>query len=174
MSQKKIFILLFAAALLAGAFWLHRRTSGAMSDMAPGFQLSDTAGQTVSLSQFRGRPVLVNFWATWCPDCQEEIPGLESVYRHYRGSGFTILGVSVDEGGKNAVLPFLASSPITYPVLLCDPETASAYHVYEIPASYLIAPDGKIVKRYLGPIDPTSLENDILKLVSQPLPSKKT
>ncbi len=175
MSQKKIFIALFTAALaLGGFFWLRRRTGGALSDAAPGFQLSDTSGQTVSLSQFKGRTVLVNFWATWCPACQEEIPALESVYQRYRGSGFTILGVSVDDGGKTAVLPFLASSPITYPVLLCDPETADAYHVYELPDSFLIGPDGEIVRHYIGPIDPTDLENDILKLMSKAPGGKKT
>ncbi|MDE1975847.1 MAG: TlpA family protein disulfide reductase [Elusimicrobia bacterium] len=167
MSQKKIFIALCAAALAAGFFWIRLRARGPLSAAAPAFELADTAGQTVSLSQFKGRPVLVNFWATWCPACREEIPALESVYQRYRGAGFTILGVSVDEGGKTAVLPFLAGSPITYPVLLCDPETADAYHVYELPDSFLIGPDGKIARHYVGPIDPTDLENDILKLMSK-------
>ncbi len=172
MNQKKIFLILGAMAVLAGAFWIYRQSAPPAPAMAPGFELPDPSGRVVSLSQFRGRPVLINFWATWCPACREEIPDLEAVYQRYAASGFTILGVSVDEGGKDAVLPFLAASPITYPVLLCDPQTADAYRVYELPASYLVAPDGKIVRRYIGPIDPQSLENDILQVMPRPSKTK--
>ncbi|MHB2026346.1 MAG: peroxiredoxin family protein [Elusimicrobiota bacterium] len=176
MMRHRTQIIWLAAAILAAAgfFWARSALTTKDSSKAPGFDLYDTSGKVVSLSDYGGKVVLVNFWATWCPACREEIPDLESVYERRKKDGFTALGLSVDEEGRNAVLPFIAQSGITYPVLLCDPKTAAAYRVWELPASFLVGPDGVVARRYIGPIDPRALENDILTLIHPNATRRKT
>ncbi len=130
---------------------------------APGFELADLAGKTYSLAHYRGKVVLLNFWATWCPACREELPDLNKIAAGMKGRDFVLLAPSVDEDGRRALMPFLARTEVDYPVLLCDAKTASAYQIYGLPASFLIAPDGRLVQSYLGPLAPEQVENDILK-----------
>ncbi len=85
---------------------------------APDFQLHDSKGRKRRLSEFRGKVVLLNFWATWCAPCLTEIPVLNGVHREYADRGFAVLGVAMDERGWAAVTPFLAERRVDYPVLL--------------------------------------------------------
>lgn len=130
---------------------------------APPFTLAGLAGRSVSLSDYRGKLVLVNFWATWCPECREEFPLLEAAYRKHRGAGFEILAPSVDEGGRKAVVPFIATASPSFSICLADRKTQSAYGVRALPASYLIGADGRLLKTYIGALDSAVLENDILQ-----------
>lgn len=121
-------------------------------DNAPDFTLSDTSGKQVSLSSLKGKVVLLEFWATWCPPCKEAVPELNTLYEKYRERGFVLLGVSVDKGADSmvAVSTYVKRHSITYPVLLADSNTNSSYSVTSIPTSFIIGKDGKVVNKRLG------------------------
>jgi peroxiredoxin len=132
---------------------------------APSFRLAGLNGRTVSLSDYKGKAVVLNFWATWCSDCREEFPALDDLQRRYKAAGLEVVAPSVDETGRTAVLPFVARTSPSFTILLADPSTARAYGVRGLPSTFLIAPDGSVAGRYIGPIQPRELENDILKLL---------
>ena len=152
---------IFAAPLLVaaclGAGW--DRAPPRTGDAAPDFEALALADlQPVSLSGYRGRPVLVNLWATWCAPCRFETPYLQSIYEEYRDRGLRIAGISVDtRSSLEAVKHFVADYGVTYDILL-DPEMVStdAFGAIGLPASFLVGADGVIVFDRLGPI----LEDD--------------
>ncbi|HEX4048883.1 MAG TPA: TlpA disulfide reductase family protein [Elusimicrobiota bacterium] len=152
---------------LASAAALCACSGGDASGTAPDFTLAARGGGTVSLSAQKGRVVLLNFWATWCDSCKEELPVLEDIQKAQAGDRFRLLAVSVDDDPEKAVPPFAASHGITYPILYSDRPTESAYAVRELPTSFLIAPDGTIARRYVGPLDARAVENDILALLNR-------
>lgn len=137
---------------------------------APALRLPDTAGSSVSLQNLKGKVVLVNFWATWCESCLDEMRLLETLYRKHRKSGFSILAPSVDEGGRTAVLPFIAQVNPSFPILLADSKTARAYQVKGLPAGWLVDARGTVARRYQGPVDAKTLENDILSELKRSRP----
>ncbi|HME33492.1 MAG TPA: TlpA disulfide reductase family protein [Terriglobales bacterium] len=108
------------------------------------FTLTDLHGRTWTLSQLRGKVVLVNFWATWCPPCRKEMPDLEALYNRFKGQGLVILAISDEELGK--VQPFIAERRITYPVML-DPgrKVNEMFQVEGIPKSFVYNREGKLV-----------------------------
>lgn len=141
---------------------------------APGFTLKDLSGHDVSLRQQRGRVVLVNFWATWCPPCRTEIPWLMELQERF-GAELVVLGVAMDEGGARAVAPWVqrerfltngVSRPLRYPVLIGSDAVAEAYQVESLPVTFVVGRDGVVVRRIDGPFDPADLERSIRKLVS--------
>jgi peroxiredoxin len=156
-------VLVLLAALAAGA--LSSCRGGDSTGSAPDFALTAMDGKTVTLSGQKGRVVLLNFWATWCDSCKEELPALQDMSRSKLGSGFQLLAVSVDDDPARTVPPFAAAHGLTFPILYADRKTMAAYAVRELPTSYLIAPDGSIVRRYVGPLDERAVENDILSLL---------
>jgi peroxiredoxin len=107
------------------------------------FTLTDLQGQTWTLRDLKGKVVLVNFWATWCPPCQKELPDLESLYQRFKGQGFVILGISDEDDAK--VKPFIAKRKLTYPILL-DPgrKVNELFQVGGIPRSFVYDRDGKL------------------------------
>ncbi len=122
---------------------------------APEFSLellSDDSQAT--LSDYRGKVVLLNFWATWCTPCREEMPAMQTLWKRYRAEGFEIVAVAADRRGRKNVAPFIAEHGVEYPVLL-DPggEVRNRYEVVGLPMSYLIGRDGKISGRVVGMID---------------------
>jgi peroxiredoxin len=139
--------------------------SPAGSRQAPELVLPDMAGKTVSLASYRGKPVLVNFWATWCPSCREEMPSLEQLSRR-SGDRFSVMGVSLDEDAKS-VPPFAKKYALTFPLLLADRKVIEAYAVRDLPATYLIDADGRIVRRWVGTLDVQAVENVILALLKR-------
>jgi peroxiredoxin len=119
---------------------------------APDFALPLLDGdRELRLSDHRGQVVLVNFWATWCKPCEEEMPAMERLYRRLHPRGFEMLAVSVDED-SGAVRAFREKMGITFPLLM-DPsqEVARAYQTMGFPESLLIDPEGRVVERYVGP-----------------------
>jgi peroxiredoxin len=114
---------------------------------APSFTLAALTGQQAALSQYKGQVVMVNFWATWCGPCQQEMPLLDQMYKKYKPAGFTLIGVNVDKEAP-AVKELMARKPVSFPVLL-DPanQVSKAYHVDEMPSSVLIDRKGEI--RYI-------------------------
>jgi thiol-disulfide isomerase/thioredoxin len=127
---------------------------------APDVTFKDLDDKEVPLSQYKGKVVLVNFWATWCEPCQIEIPWLIEMQQKYSEKGFTILGVDVDDEGKAAVAPFVAKErfnvngqklPMNYPILLGNDSVADKFGgLLGFPTSFLISRDGKIIKKVQG------------------------
>ncbi|MDJ0849629.1 MAG: TlpA disulfide reductase family protein [Myxococcota bacterium] len=118
---------------------------------APAFSLPRVDGSgRVSLDELRGKVVLVNFWATWCKPCEDEMPAMERLYRRLAGQGFELVAISVDEDGE-AVRRFRERYGLTFTILL-DPErsAARAYQTFRFPESLLVGPDGVVVERYVG------------------------
>jgi peroxiredoxin len=122
--------------------------------VAPDFTLPDLEGKMVSLSDYKGRVVLLNIWATWCPPCVEEMPSMEKLYREMKDEGFEILAVSIDTSGAKAVLPFMEKHKLSFPALT-DSEGATKllYHTTGVPESFLIDKDGVIAEKIIGPRD---------------------
>ena len=151
-----VFIILFIIAA-SGIYLLFRRdfTSGPkLGAFAPEFTLKDSKQQEVPLASLRGKVVLLNFWATWCGPCQEEMPSLEALYQRYKDKGFVVLGVSLDEEGWPAIEDFTKRIPVNFPILLdAQQATSDLYQVYRIPETYLIDSSGKIVDKFVGPQD---------------------
>ena len=119
---------------------------------APGYTTLTLSGDTISLAELRGRPVLLNVWATWCAPCKEEIPFLERLHAEYRERGLEIVGVSVDARGEEKKIEgFARDMSMTYPVWL-DPDqrVMSAFLAIGVPASYLIDRDGVLRWKHLG------------------------
>jgi cytochrome c biogenesis protein CcmG/thiol:disulfide interchange protein DsbE len=119
-------------------------------------------GNTLILSGFAGKVVLVDFWATWCDPCKEEIPDLVKLRERLKDKGFEILGVSMDEEGAKAVKKFTAKQPISYPVVLNGGERPpKGWTVPGLPTAYLIGRHGEVLKRWFGEKDMPDLEKDV-------------
>lgn len=119
-------------------------------DRAPGFTLTTDTGQGIDLENYRGKYVLLNFWATWCPPCIQETPSLNQLHQELSGENFIVLGVSVDEE-REAYDAFLDRFGITFPTVR-DPSRSVPvkYGTSLYPESYLIDPDGYVVRKYVG------------------------
>ncbi len=118
---------------------------------APAFTLEKLNGGKASLADYKGKVVLLNFWATWCGPCRYEMPGMQRLWERYREQGFVIIAVAADKNGHKQVAPFVGKLALNYPVLL-DPEgeVRNRYEVVGLPMSYLIGRDGKISGRVIG------------------------
>ncbi len=124
--------------------------AGRVNTIAPDFMRTDVAGRPLRLDQFRGRVVLLNFWATWCGPCLEEIPVFSRWQRQYGDSGLQVIGVSMDDD-EAAVKRFLAKQVVPYPILMGDANLGEAFGgVYGLPQSFLIDAHGLIVFRSVG------------------------
>ena len=123
----------------------------ARAKLAEDFTLATPGGGTFKLSEHRGKVVMVNFWATWCPPCLEEMPAMERLYRQQKDAGFTLVAVSVDTDPKK-IAPFVAEHKLTFTVGL-DPrmDLANAYAVRALPSSFLVGRDGNLTALAIGP-----------------------
>jgi peroxiredoxin len=118
---------------------------------APPFELAKLDGGAVSLASLRGQVVLVNFWATWCAPCEEEMPAMARLYQALRDQGFELLAISVDDTPED-VRRFKERLAIPFPVLLdTDKQVSELYQTYRYPESFLIDRHGVIIERYIGP-----------------------
>ncbi len=122
---------------------------------APDFSLATADGRTLHLSDFRGKPVLLNFWATFCAPCREEMPALQTLWETHRHTGLIVLAVAADRDKSGATITaFLESAAVSFPVLLdSDGEVRRRYEVQALPTSYLIGADGRFLGRMVGPRD---------------------
>lgn len=157
---------LIKCTLVALLFSLASCGAPAGSRQAPEFSLPDLAGKSVSLSSFRGKPVLINFWATWCDTCRVEMPDLEALSRRADGK-FSVIGLSMDENAYKAVPPFLKERGITFPILIADQKVSASYAVRGLPAAFLIDAEGRIARRWLGAVDAHAVEREILGMVGR-------
>jgi peroxiredoxin len=141
---------------------------------APDFRLPRLDGEgEVALAELRGRVVLVNFWATWCKPCEDEMPAMERLYRRLQGSGFEVLAISVDEDADQ-VRRFRERLGLSFPILW-DPEreVSGTYQTFRYPESLLVGPDGVVVERYVGEKewDAEAYVDRIRRLLPSELPS---
>ncbi len=135
-----------------------------IGNLAPDFALKDLEGSTVRLSDLRGKPVLVNFWATWCPPCREEMPTLEKAYQKYRQEGVEFLGIDMREDAET-VRKFVQQNRYSWTFLLdSDGRVASSYRAVSIPTSFFLDRDGIVRDMHLGAITPSLLEAKLDKI----------
>lgn len=138
--------------------------------IAPQFSVSSInyPGETISLKKYRGKIVLVNFWATWCPPCRDEIPRLEKFYKSHKKDGFVIIGLSVNNSGPSAVLDFIKTFKggiVTYPIGMANRNISKSYgNIYEIPQSFIINKKGYVVAHFTGELPVGYLSYEFNKL----------
>jgi|SRR5689334_2705106 len=190
--KKTALILVVVAVLVAVVYYVDKKTrlqpaaanmtspdsaaTDAAGKPAPDFAVKDLDGKDITLADYKGKVVLVNFWATWCDPCRVEIPGLIDMQNKYGSKGFTVLGIAMDDEGKSVVAPFLAKErfdvdgqklPMNYPIVIGNDNVADKFGgLFGYPTSVLISPDGKIVKRVTGIIS----EDEIAKAIEDLLP----
>jgi peroxiredoxin len=135
---------------------------------APGFTVRTINSGKVSLSDLRGKVVLVNFWATWCPPCRLEMPGFERVYQEYKDKGFTVVGLSTDEDGPGVVNSFIQQHGITYPVGMATDEMRRLYGgVDALPESFLVDKTGHVRKMVEGMFSEETLRRQVDQLLAE-------
>jgi cytochrome c biogenesis protein CcmG, thiol:disulfide interchange protein DsbE len=150
--------ILGAAPLDAGAASADFRMIPKLQEMkdrpdAPDFTLPNAGGKKISLKDYRGKVVFLNFWATWCESCREEMPSMERLYQEFKGKGLEIVAVNVKEKRREA-LAFAKELKLTYPVLLdSEGEVGLLYGAFGLPATYLIDRKGVVLARMWGPAD---------------------
>ncbi len=127
---------------------------------APPFVLKTPSGETVTLESLKGKLILVDFWATWCIPCVKAMPELQKIQLKYTAKNFTVIGISLDEEGEKKVVPFLAKSKFTYPILLNGETIWQAWGVKSVP-SVLLVKDGQILQHWSGQIDVKEIEKAI-------------
>ncbi len=135
-----------------------------VGNQAPDFNLKSLDGKSVRLSDFRGKPVLVNFWATWCPPCREEMPTLEKAYQKYRDQGVVFLGIDKQEDAET-VRKFVSQNGYSWTFLLdSDDQVGRSYYVSAIPTSFFIDRQGIVRDIYLGSMNPALLDAKLAKI----------
>ena len=134
----------FAAIAAALSVSLPALAGSSAAAPAPTFTLASRAGQDVSLAQYKGQVVMLNFWASWCGPCRQEMPLLESIYKKYNKMGFTLLGVNV-EPDSNAANEWLKATPVSFPILYDrDSKVSKLYDVAGMPSTVIIDRSGKL------------------------------
>jgi peroxiredoxin len=133
---------------------------------APNWQLPDVDGKSVSFDQFKGKVVVVDFWATWCGPCRTEIPGYVALQEKYGKDGLVIVGISLDQAGPKVVKDFIAKNAINYPVVMGDESIVTAFGGVEaIPTTFLIDRDGQIRDRKVGVESHEAYERKVVALL---------
>ncbi len=170
--MKRVVLILIAILLLAGLYEASRRhtakggaPSAASHSLAPDFSLTELNGQPLNLASYRGKVVLLDFWATWCTPCRGEIPHFIEFQNDYRDHGFQVIGISMDDDLK-PVRPFYQEFKMNYPVALGTEKLAQAYGgILGLPVTFLIDRDGRIAAKYVGAVDIKMIEQGVKSLL---------
>lgn len=160
-------VILGAAAAIVGAVFLIVWLQSAkyepltVGKVAPDFKLPDLNDRQVRLSDFRGKVVFLNFWATWCQPCREEMPSMEVLYKNFEKDGLVILAISIDRvTTKKDIPPFVKNMNLTFPVLIDSwGQTDKRYKLMGVPETYIIDQGGILREKVIGPRDWTRLDN---------------
>jgi peroxiredoxin len=160
-TQRRIFYILILIAGLAWIILSADQTAGLTSGetsapqvgfAAPDFTLNTPAGESLTLSEFRGQAVLINLWATWCPPCRAEMPTIEKIYQEYKDQGLAVLAINTTyQDDPFAIMPFVEEHSLTFPILLDETgEVSNAYQLRSLPSSYFIGRNGIIKQVVIG------------------------
>ena len=149
-----VMIIILSLKLNDSSFEFTNQVAIETGTAAPDFTFPGINGKKVSLSDYKGKVVLVNIWATWCRPCVDEMPSMEKLYRKFKEENFEILAVSIDETGLKAVAPFMEKHKLTFSALI-DPKGAikSVYGITGVPESFIIDKQGQLIKKIVGPLD---------------------
>jgi cytochrome c biogenesis protein CcmG/thiol:disulfide interchange protein DsbE len=176
---------LYLLILLAGMAWIAAsadRTGASTAGripapqkgfLAPDFALADPAGKKFSLAALRGKAVLINLWATWCPPCRAEMPAMQDFYRKYEAQGFVVLGVNATaQDYPLNIVPFVQEYQLTFPILLDETgEVARKYELRSLPSSYFINRDGSVAEVVIGgPMSGALLQTYIQQILKSKTP----
>lgn len=161
------------AAILALSFavpgWTISLKKDASRKRAPDFELTDASGSTHRLSDYAGKVVLIDFWATWCAPCKSSIPWISELARQYKEDGLVVLGLSVDEEGWPVVKPFVERLGVPYPILLATKRVAYLYgDVDALPVAFFIDRNQRVAAIHLGPGTRKEFEKTIKMLLGVP------
>jgi len=159
--------------VLPGCFGERREEAPAEPRVAPDFTLATLAGDaSVSLSELRGKTVVIDFWATWCPPCEFQVPGLNSFFDAHRGdSDVAVYGISVDTDGPETVQTWVTEKAVRYPILMGGEDLARLYGAVGFPTLIVIAPDGTIHSQHVGLIEIEDLEKAVTEQRADPASS---
>lgn len=134
---------------------------------APELTLEDLEGNSVSLGDYRGRVVLINLWATWCPPCREEMPALQNFYEKYKSDGFVLLAINQEET-REVVVPFVKEFGLTFPIWLdLDYLVQREFNTMNLPSSYVIDRKGRVRLMWIGGISKKNLEKYVPDLIME-------
>ncbi len=144
-------------------------TGNVLATPMPDFTLPSVVdGKDISSNDFKGKVLLVTFFATWCPPCRQEIPSLIRLQKDLSAKGFSVLGLSLDEGGAEIVNELVENDNINYPVLMADSDVVSGFGgVTGIPTSFLVSHEGKMIRTYAGYVPHELLKQDIEEIMPQ-------
>jgi thiol-disulfide isomerase/thioredoxin len=138
-------------ALALGAAFASATFAASSSGPAPGFTLSGRGGKSIDLAQFKGQVVMINFWATWCGPCRQEMPLLEDIYKKYKPMGFTMLGVNVEPDSKAAEAWLAKQKPVTFPIAFdTDSKVSKLYKVAGMPSTVFVDRKGNVRVMHKG------------------------
>ncbi len=175
--------ILYGFILLAGLVWIFASvdktgasTAGRIPApqkgfLAPDFALKTPTGQTYTLSQLKGKAVLVNIWATWCPPCRAEMPTIQKFYQQYQSQGLVVLGVNATaQDNPLDIVPFVTQYGLTFPILLDETnDLGSKYNLRSLPSSFFVNRDGTIADVVIGgPMSDALLQTDIETILKSP------
>ena len=171
--RNRLFTALILLVVALAVFFLVRHhgvpaaASAQQGALAPDFRLADLSGQPLNLSSYRGKVVLLDFWATWCVPCREETPHLVDLQNKYGGQGLQVIGVSMDDE-PGPVRDFYQHYKMNYPVVMGDARTGELYGgVLGLPIAFDIGPDGRITSKHIGSTDIAVLEKEVVNLLPQ-------
>lgn len=166
MKNKSVVVLALSVMLLA--FGIVNCSSSESQDLktAPDFTLLDMKGNEVTLSDFKGKVIILDFWATWCPPCRAEIPHFIELYNEYKEKGLEVIGIALDQGGKKAITSFIEENKVNYTILLGERDVSDSYGgIRSIPTTFIIDREGKIREKYIGYRDKEVFEEAIKGLL---------
>ncbi len=167
----RLFPLLSAALLLAACGDVPRGGPVQVGQAAPAYEARTLDGKPGTLAQLRGKPVLLNVWATWCHPCRQEVPALEQLHQAYGPRGLEVVGVSIDQGDQEqGIREFMREYRASYPVWL-DPDGAvtTVFSTMGVPNTFLIGPDGDVLWKHVGPVKADDAE--LRRLIEESLPA---
>src|SRR5216684_2697750 len=158
-------IVLAVGLVIAFLVWPTGVPASNVRKTAPNFTLTDSKGTSVRLSDYKGRVVLLDFWATWCHGCKIEIPWYMEFQDKYKDKGLSVIGVSMDDDGWKSVKPFLEEKKMNYTVVVGNEPLGKLYGLSAMPMTLLIDREGKIAASYSGVIDRAKCESDLQALL---------
>ncbi len=177
MNRGKVLVgALLAIALAVGLYFVSRywiapatmRQAKAAGDhpLAPEFSVTDLSGKQIKLADYKGKVLMLDFWATWCGPCRIEIPGFVQLQNRYRDQGFAVIGMSMDDGPE-PVREFYSEFKMNYPVALGDEKLAELFGgIFGLPTTFLIGRDGRIYAKHVGASDVSVFEDEIKELLA--------